>query len=79
MRCKNEESLTHITTTGAAGVLEISRAYGRGSYTNLVVFDVLREIDTNESMEYNEKILHAKRIQSNDSSSHMKGKNPPNH
>lgn len=36
-------------------ILEISRTYGKGHCTNLIVLNVPRTIDTNEIMGYNEK------------------------
>lgn len=50
-----EVQLGHIEVISAGKILEISRTYGKGRCTNLVVFDALKKLDTNEIMEYKEK------------------------
>jgi len=66
VRCKNEQILAHITTAGAGGeILEKAKVYGKGKCTNVIVFDVPREIETDEMTSYNERVVHAKRMKIN--------------
>jgi len=66
VRCKNEQILAQITTVGAGGeVLEKAKVFGKGKCTNVIVFDVPREIETGEMTLYNERIIHARRMKIN--------------
>ncbi|XP_037800581.1 uncharacterized protein LOC119595533 [Penaeus monodon] len=57
VRCKNGQILAHITTTGADGeVLEKANVFGKGKCTNVIVFDVPREIETGKITAYNERV-----------------------
>lgn len=48
MRCRTERILAYIATAGSGEVLEKALVFGRGKCTNVIVFDVPKEIETEE-------------------------------
>lgn len=66
MKCKNKQFLEYLTTTGAScEVLEKAKVFGKGRCTNVIVFDIPREIET-EEMTYNEHAIQIRRMKVKD-------------